>query len=671
MVSRVPAVPALAIRAFAIRALAILTVLVAALATATPLAAAPDPAPRPVVIATGSPGGTYYEYGKGLARLLTDVLRLPVLPVASEGSTETLAKIESGGAQLGFVTLGVALDAWNGSGDWTQGKRYRNVRALFPMYESAFQFIALEDSPIRSLTDLAGKRIGAGPQAGTAALYVPRFLATLGIEATLVHGDWNDAVAKLKRGEIDVLAVAGNVPFAAITALAAKQKIAYVSPTREELLKLRLAFPELTAAVVPPGSYPSLLAPYQTVGLYNFAVATKDLPDDLAYAIVNAVLTHHQELVEADPAAAATVPENVVHNTFLPYHPGALRYYAESGSEGVFQRAGDLFSSLTVTIGSFRISPLTVLTGLLWLALLLWLATWTARLLEARVLAHSGLNHSVQLLFSRLLKVMLITAAVFVALGMMGIDLTAFAVFTGAVGVGIGFGLQAIFNNFVAGLILLSEKSLKVGDFVDLADGVAGTVRQINIRNTTITTPLNIDVVVPNSEFVNGRVTNWTMLDAHARMRIPFGVAYGTDCDVLRDLLIEAADQVPFTLKEKDDRKTQLWLVRFGESRLEFELVVWLTTEAIHRPMGAHAAYCWAIHATLRQHGIEIPLPKRDLQLKAAVPIRIEQGDAAAGSSPSVSRLPALRGPGKRTVASRGKRALRTSPKPRRPSRTE
>jgi potassium-dependent mechanosensitive channel len=158
---------------------------------------------------------------------------------------------------------------------------------------------------------------------------------------------------------------------------------------------------------------------------------------------------------------------------------------------GVLEEAIASLESLSLTIGSFHISPITVVTGLLWLALLLWLASWAARILEMRVLSLSRLTPSVQLLFSRLIKVALTIAAVFIALGTIGIDLTALAVFTGALGVGIGFGLQAIFNNFVAGLILLSEKSLKVGDFVDLEGGLAGTVRQINIRNTIITTPLN------------------------------------------------------------------------------------------------------------------------------------------------------------------------------------
>ena len=189
---------------------------------------------------------------------------------------------------------------------------------------------------------------------------------------------------------------------------------------------------------------------------------------------------------------------------------------------GLLDDTATYLYNLSWTVGGLRVSPMAIITGIVWLCLLLWLASWLARVLEARVLSLSRATPSLQLLAARLLKVVLIIAAVFIALGTIGIDLTAFAVFTGALGVGIGFGLQAIFNNFVAGLILLSEKSLKVGDFIDLERGhLAGTVRQINIRNTIITTPDSIDVAVPNSEFVNGRVTNWTMLDANARIHVP------------------------------------------------------------------------------------------------------------------------------------------------------
>ena len=301
---------------------------------------------------------------------------------------------------------------------------------------------------------------------------------------------------------------------------------------------------------------------------------------------------------------------------------------------GVLHETMTFLEDLSWTVGGLRISPMAIAAGVLWLSLLLWLATWTARVLEARVLSMSGATPSLQLLAARLLKVVLIIAAVFIALGTIGIDLTAFAVFTGALGVGIGFGLQAIFNNFVAGLILLSEKSLKVGDFIDLERGhLAGTVRQINIRNTIITTPDSIDVAVPNSEFVNGRVTNWTMLDAHARIHVPFGIAYGTDLELVRKAVCEAADEVKFTLKDDSGRVPQLWLVNFAESRLEFELVVWLTSEGIHRPLGARAAYCLAIYQSLRKYDVEVPFPQRDLHVKTPVPLRVDLGDGGRETS--------------------------------------
>ncbi len=300
----------------------------------------------------------------------------------------------------------------------------------------------------------------------------------------------------------------------------------------------------------------------------------------------------------------------------------------------IFDVLGDsarFLRELSWTVGGLRISPMSVITGILWLSVLVWLANWAAKMLEVRVLARSGATPSLQVLTARLLKVVMVIAAVFIALGTIGIDLTAFAVFTGALGVGIGFGLQAIFNNFIAGLILLSEKSLKVGDFVEVERGhLSGTVRQINVRNTIITTPDSIDVAVPNSEFVNSRVINWTMLDAHARIHVPFAVAYGTDLELVRKAVCEAAQEVKFTLKDASGRVPQLWLVKFADSRLEFELVVWLTSEGIHRPLGARAAYCWAIYESLRRHGLEVPFPQRDLHVKSAVPLRIDLGDGDA-----------------------------------------
>jgi TRAP transporter TAXI family solute receptor len=317
------------------RVCALLAMVVAAFASTAPAGADQPNWPPLVIIATASPGGTYHAYGQGLAKLLTRVLDLPVVEQTTEGPRENIQLIEAGDVQLGFVTMGVALQAWNGTGDWTNGKQYREIRALFPMYDTPFHFVVLKDSNIRSLADMAGKRVGAGPETGTAGIYVPRFLSTLKINATLSYGTWDDLAAQLEEGTVDVLAVAAGVPFPAVAGLEAKNKIRYVAPTQEETVVLRLAIPELTASVIPPGSYPSLMTPYQTVGLYNFAVADKDLPSDLVYRIVDAVFAQHQEMIDIHPAAAATVPANFVHNTFLPYHPGALRYYGNVAATGV------------------------------------------------------------------------------------------------------------------------------------------------------------------------------------------------------------------------------------------------------------------------------------------------------------------------------------------------
>ncbi len=317
------------------RAAAAAAVVIAVFGWCAPARAAEPHWPDALTLATASPGGTYHAYGAGLARMLTRYLGVPVAMRATEGPNQNLVLIEAGEAQLGFVTMGVALQGWNGVGDWTQGRQYRAARAMFPMYDTPFHFVVLPDSPVRSLPDLGGKRIGVGPQGGTAGTYVPNFLKALKIEASLVHGTWEELAAKLEGRSLDVLAAAAGVPFPAVAALDAKKLVRSVPLTPEQILALRLAMPELTASVIPPGTYPSLNRAYATVGLYNFAVAHKDLPADLVYRIVDAVFDNHEEMLEIHPAAAATIPGNFVHNSFLPYHDGAVRFYGNTLPAGV------------------------------------------------------------------------------------------------------------------------------------------------------------------------------------------------------------------------------------------------------------------------------------------------------------------------------------------------
>jgi small-conductance mechanosensitive channel len=217
---------------------------------------------------------------------------------------------------------------------------------------------------------------------------------------------------------------------------------------------------------------------------------------------------------------------------------------------------------------------------------------------------------------SRITHYVLLAIGAVIALDLLGFSVSRFAVLAGALGVGLGFGLQAIFNNFVSGLILLFDRSIKVGDFVELESGVHGEVQDIKIRATRITTNDNIDILVPNSEFVSGRVVNWTHGDRSRRLRIPFSVAYGSDKEEVKRAALEAAGEVPFTFAQDGDRRPQVWLSGFGESSLDFELVVWLTPDATKRPSTVRAAYNWALESSLRRHALEIPFPQRDLRVR-------------------------------------------------------
>lgn len=229
-------------------------------------------------------------------------------------------------------------------------------------------------------------------------------------------------------------------------------------------------------------------------------------------------------------------------------------------------------------------------------------------------------NQSTLYTVERLLHYVLLVIGLLWALQLAGIPMAKLTVFAGALGVGLGFGLQAIFNNFISGLILLFDRSLKVGDFVELSHGAHGHVREIRIRATLISTNDNIDILVPNAEFVTGRVVNWTLREAARRQRIPFRVAYGTDKELVKKAALEAAAAVPFTLTTQGDRAPQAWLTSFGDSSLNFELVVWLNAEATRRVGAVVAAYNWALHSELEKHGIEIPLPQRDLHVRSWSP---------------------------------------------------
>lgn len=252
---------------------------------------------------------------------------------------------------------------------------------------------------------------------------------------------------------------------------------------------------------------------------------------------------------------------------------------------------------------------------------ILFVAWIVSRLLQSVIQRFASYRHTLApssvYALKRITHYVVLVVGALIAVASIGIDLTKFAIFASALGIGVGFGLQNLISNFTAGIMLLFEKTLKVGDFVELESGVTGEVKEINIRSTIITTNDNIDIIVPNSEFVAGRVTNWTMRDTYRRIKVPFGVAYGTDKEVVKKAVLEAAERVPHTLTDGTRRPPQVWLVEFGESSLNFELVVWLKPEAVNRPSAVQAAFLWEIHSSLLEYNIEIPFPQRDLHIRS------------------------------------------------------
>ena len=220
---------------------------------------------------------------------------------------------------------------------------------------------------------------------------------------------------------------------------------------------------------------------------------------------------------------------------------------------------------------------------------------------------------------SRLTHYVIIILAIVIALSSIGLDFGNLALVAGALSVGIGFGLQSIVNNFVSGLIILFEHSLRVGDYIELDTGLTGTVKSINVRSTLINTNDNIDIVVPNSEFVTTRLTNWTLGERTLRVRIPFGVAYGSDKDLVRQAALEAAAEVPYTLTNMKGREPDVWLVDFGDSSLNFLMLVWVNRQGAKRPTRTRSAYLWALETKLSEYGIEIPFPQRDLHLRSGL----------------------------------------------------
>ena len=264
-----------------------------------------------------------------------------------------------------------------------------------------------------------------------------------------------------------------------------------------------------------------------------------------------------------------------------------------------------------------------------------WISSRTKRFLFNRFLAKSGLDRSLQYAIAQIVSNVVLIVGIFIVLDNAGIHLGALTVFAGAVGVGVGFGLQNIASNFISGLVILAERPITVGDRVEVA-GIAGQVQHIRARSTVIVTNDNITMIVPNTKFIDSPVTNWTYGDPRVRFRLPVGVAYGSDVNKVREALLAAASENANTLK---DPAPSVFLEKFGENSIDFELVVW-SSEMSYRPRRYRSDLNFAMEQKLREARIEIAFPQRDLHIRSGV-LKVQNVDAA---NRSASRTDSSRG---------------------------
>jgi len=240
-----------------------------------------------------------------------------------------------------------------------------------------------------------------------------------------------------------------------------------------------------------------------------------------------------------------------------------------------------------------------------------WLSSRTKRFLFNRFLARSGLDRALQHAIAQIVGYAVLIIGIIIVLDNAGIHLGALTVFAGAVGVGVGFGLKNIASNFISGLLILAERPIAIGDRIEVA-GITGQVQEIRARSTVILTNDNIAMIVPNEKFIDSPVTNWTYSDRRVRFRVPVGVAYDSDVDKVREVLINAAREHPATLS---DPAPDAFLEKFGNSTIDFQLVVW-SEKMSRRPSRFKSDLNYLICKHLGAAGIEIPNPQRDVRIR-------------------------------------------------------
>lgn len=287
--------------------------------------------PKNFTVGTASQGGTYFSYGSGWANLVAETLGVSGGAEVTGGPTQNLALVHTGKLAFGMTTMGPARDALEGKSPLAPGLKMDNVCAMFPMYQTPFSITVLKSSGITKISDIpAGAKIGFGPAGSTSDEYFPEMLTTLGVKYDRRNGGWADLGGQLQDGLLDVIAFAAGVPVPAVSQLEVQTDINIIEFTEEEQKKIMETYP-VSAFPIKANTYKTLTKDARSVSMWNFAIAGCDMDTDFVYNAMKAVLDNNEKMVSIHKAARSTLKENFDKNTFMPFHPGAVKYYEEKG----------------------------------------------------------------------------------------------------------------------------------------------------------------------------------------------------------------------------------------------------------------------------------------------------------------------------------------------------
>ena len=282
-----------------------------------------------------------------------------------------------------------------------------------------------------------------------------------------------------------------------------------------------------------------------------------------------------------------------------------------SGTEKFLVEIKKLLDTPIAEIGKTHLTLWSIIYLSLAVFLLIYLTAKLRKWIVYKILEHSKIDLGVRIAVGTIVRYGVLVLGFIIIMQTAGIDLSALTILAGALGVGIGFGLQNITNNFVSGIIILFERPIKVGDRIEVGD-VYGDVVNISMRSTTVITNDNIAIIVPNSDFISSKVINWSYNDKNIRFNIPVGVSYNEDPEKIRTILLEIAKSHENILKIP---KPEVLFSEMADSSLNFTLRVWTDTY-INKPSVLKSQLYFKIFKRFKEEGIEIPFPQRDLHIK-------------------------------------------------------